>query len=397
MPEIRQPVAPPPEAVAYLDGKGFRPAFHWTDVWGEEHAFQYTVAKATEMDVLKALRQATDRAVKEGVPFEQFRQELTPTLQGLGWWGRQERADSLTGELRQVQLGSPRRLKTIYWANTRSAYAAGQWERAQRTKKALPYFVYELGPSEEHRPMHAAIARRPTVLPVDDPYWRTHYPPNGWGCKCRLRQITKRAAESIGISNEAPTIEYRIYRNKRTGRETAIPIDVDPGWHTNPGLARARTLMDGLTARIEEAGEAEARSAIGDLWAGRGPEAFAKLPPESRVKIPVAISTKAIDRVGGKGSTIMVDSQTVAAKTAKHAAVSVASFGDVQRLLDASDAVVDRPDGSVQFWQRREEGWFVAALAKSAAGFVRLATLFRSDEKRLASARRVERRLRGEE
>jgi uncharacterized protein with gpF-like domain len=29
------------------------------------------------------------------------------------------------------------------------------------------------------RPMHAAWHN--TVLPFDHPFWKTHYPPNGWG------------------------------------------------------------------------------------------------------------------------------------------------------------------------------------------------------------------------
>ena len=37
-----------------------------------------------------------------------------------------------------------------------------------------------------------------TLLPVDDPWWQTHYPPNGWGCKCWVRQVSRREAERLG-------------------------------------------------------------------------------------------------------------------------------------------------------------------------------------------------------
>ena len=26
-----------------------------------------------------------------------------------------------------------------------------------------------------------------TVLPLDDPWWSSHSPQNGWGCKCKSR------------------------------------------------------------------------------------------------------------------------------------------------------------------------------------------------------------------
>ena len=38
----------------------------------------------------------------------------------------------------------------------------------------------------EHRAWHGLI------LPIDHPLWDTHYPPNGWGCRC-LRAWTLRA------------------------------------------------------------------------------------------------------------------------------------------------------------------------------------------------------------
>ena len=82
-------------------------------------------------------------------------------------------------------------------ANRRTAYAAGQWARILRTAKALPYLLYSLGPNRDH---HVAIAG--TILPFDTPFWHTHFPPNGWGCKCRVRQISSRERERL-LTDEA--------------------------------------------------------------------------------------------------------------------------------------------------------------------------------------------------
>jgi uncharacterized protein with gpF-like domain len=169
----------PEQALRYLQGKGWQPAFSYLDVWREEHAFEFTVAKATTRDVLEAIHGDLVKALEQGIPYRQWAKGLTPRLQELGWWGVEELRDPQTGELQLVQLGSPRRLKTIYDANLRTARAAGQWERIERTKESHPYLQYELGPSEHHRPQH--VAWNGTILPVDHVFWNTHFTPNGWG------------------------------------------------------------------------------------------------------------------------------------------------------------------------------------------------------------------------
>lgn len=235
---------PPPEASKFLRNKSLRPSFHWQDVEPEEHAVAFTVAKATQVDVLETIRDEVQRAIDEGVPFAEFQKTLKPRLEKLGWWGKAEMSDPLTGDKITAQLGSPRRLRTIYRANLRSARAAGQWERIQRTKQALPYLEYRLGPSERHRPHHEA--KEGMVLPADDPFWSSWYPPNGWGCKCWVRQLTQRGAETRGIS-ESPEVPMTDVRNKRTGEIKRVPVGIDPGWEQNPGLKRLRHL-ERLTA-----------------------------------------------------------------------------------------------------------------------------------------------------
>jgi uncharacterized protein with gpF-like domain len=28
------------------------------------------------------------------------------------------------------------------------------------------------------------------ILRADDPWWKTHYPPNGWGCQCTVHAVS---------------------------------------------------------------------------------------------------------------------------------------------------------------------------------------------------------------
>jgi len=237
----------PEEAQAYFRQKGWKVSFDWRDTWRQEHAAAFTVAKAMRFDVLSTIRFEVDRAIRDGLTLDQFKKELTPRLQRLGWWGRKDMVDPATGAKVDAQLGSPRRLKTIYRANLRTARAAGQWDRAQRTKRALPYFKYLLGPSEEHREEHVALAG--TILPVDAPFWDTHFPPNGWGCKCHVRQITQREADRSGGVSQTPQIPTTTWRNKRTGKVERLPQGIDPGWDTNAGKARFQAVDKSLAEK----------------------------------------------------------------------------------------------------------------------------------------------------
>ena len=258
---IQFDIAPPPSVTAYWERRAanLRPSFNHRDVWLDGHARAFTVAKAMQADVLSAIRDEVGRAIEEGRTYEQFRKDLKPTLQRLGWWGRKGMVDPQTGKTVQAQLGSPRRLKTIYWANTRTARAAGLWSRAQATKRVLPYFRYGLGPSENHRPHHES--KSGIVLPVDHPFWSQWFPPNGWGCKCWVRQIGAAEAERLGGVSEPPEVPTRTYVNTRLPeghprRRTELPRGIDPGWHGNPGLAaeRDRAIADKVLAASASGG-----------------------------------------------------------------------------------------------------------------------------------------------
>ncbi|MGL5447450.1 MAG: phage minor head protein [Rhabdaerophilum sp.] len=258
----------PKEVVDYFDRRPSVPTFDWRDLAPHEHALAHTVAKTAGFNVLEDLRGAIRKAVVDRVPYEQFRDELIPLLRKKGWWGEKKVPDEKTGELVKAQLGSLRRLQILYWANVHSAHAAGEWQRIERNKEFLPYLTYVASVSERKRPLHLSWVG--ITLPVEDAWWRSHYPPNGWNCKCSVRQVGDREAGRLHKQHgkdKAPPLDERDWLNKRTGQTEKVPAGIDPGWQTNSGLLRDRTITGQLQGALDRMPEDARRLAVEKLAA----------------------------------------------------------------------------------------------------------------------------------
>lgn len=261
----------PPEVSNFFRAKELRPSFSWLDVWKEEHAYSFTVAKAVDVELLATFKRSIQTAIDNGQGFETWRAELLPELARQGWIGKRLVEDPQgRWAPKEVDFSSPRRLQTIFWSNVRAARAAGQWERAQRSKKALPYFVYVHTTALEPRAEHLQWVG--LILPVDHPFWNTHFPPNGWGCKCSVRQTTRREAEKLlaqpGYTDDPGDFQRTVtFVNRRTGRVTQEPAGIDPGWGVNVGRARAQVLVDRLRSQLGDLPRDEAEAIWRDFVA----------------------------------------------------------------------------------------------------------------------------------
>ena len=247
----------PRDAVEYLRGQGLGVSWDWHDTWEAAHARAFVVAKAVRVDVLSTVREAVDRALASGQTRREFVAELEPKLRSLGWWGRQV-VEAPDGTSQEVQLGSPRRLKTIYDTNMRVSLAAGQYRRHLENVDSRPYWQYEAMDDGRTRPSHRALDR--LVFRHDDPFWRTHYPPNGFNCRCTVRALTPRQVEREGLhvnksgeDGHLVPVQQVVGVDRQTGEEIIRPgteyvmphtagglsMTPDPGWNYNPGRTGA--------------------------------------------------------------------------------------------------------------------------------------------------------------
>lgn len=219
-----KPIAPvPKEALKYFKKKKLKPSFSHQEVWREEHTNAFTIAKITNERILGDLQNIIERSISEGTTFVEFKRQAMPLLEQAGWVPHAKEFGGVAS-----------RLETIYDTNMRMARAAGQWQRIQRNKKAMPYGLYMLGPSANHRDEHVSWAG--TILPIDDPWWQTHMPPNGYGCKCHIRAISKWEFQKRGGKIITPEdFGTEPFENKVTGKIFHVPVGIDPGFDYNPG------------------------------------------------------------------------------------------------------------------------------------------------------------------
>ena len=338
---FRFPGPVPREALEFFRAKGVRPSFSYLDAAAEEHALSFTVAKSAGFDILKDVREALAEHLAGGGTLRSFSAELTPILKEKGWWGVGEVEDPQTGERTAAQLGSPRRLRTIFRANMRSARAAGQWARIQRTKTTHPYLLYQLGPSREHREEH--VDWRGTLLPADDPWWADHFPPNGWGCKCWVRQASRREAERLGGVTDAPERHPVEWTNPRTGRTMAVDRGLDPSWASNPGRDRERTLAADTIGKLAELPEDLGRAAVREFV--DSPLLERHLSGRARGDLPVGwLDPESREALGVQAPVVRMTPRTAEKEADRHAYIQPE---DWRRLLPAlfhdADLVVPHP------------------------------------------------------
>lgn len=219
------------EQIAFFRQKLNIPTNAWTDIYNSEHDYAFVVAGANRDDLLADFRTAVDKAIADGNTLEQFRKDFDSIVAKYGW---------------DYNGGRNWRSNVIYDTNLRGSYGAGRYEQLQAQTSTLPYWRYRHSDAVEE-PREDHLKWDNLVLRADDPWWQTHYAPNGWGCGCYVEGLTEDDLRALGKTgpDKAPPIAWQVreigQRSPNGPITVRVPEGIDPGFEHAPGQNRLQS------------------------------------------------------------------------------------------------------------------------------------------------------------
>lgn len=346
------------EQLAFFRQKLNLPTERYDDILKELHDRAFIVAGAAKADLLRDFRVSVDKAIAEGKSLQWFREQFDAIVQRHGW--------DHTG-------GRDWRSRVIYRTNLSASYAAGRYQ--QLTDPDLlasrPYWKYIHNDTVLHpRPLHVSWSG--LVLKHDDPWWQSHFPPNGWGCRCRVSAVDASDHEGASAPDDGVYV-----KEDRFGVRHVIPEGVDFGWDYAPGRSNAELLrqmitkQDGADWRLARANVAElvAADVFGRFLNGQ-------LPGEFPVAVLGADEKKLL---GSETQVVLLSRESVKDHLDKHPEIRLDDYRLAQQIIDQGDIYLQ--GDSRLIYLLLDGVWYRAALKRTADGKKNyFLTLFRNDK-----------------
>lgn len=211
------------EAIEYSQGrKVLLPSQYYGEMQGRSRAMAFSIAGIASRDQLQGVLDSLTNILKSGGTFDTWKKDAAV-----------------------AELGLPNhRLDNIFRTNMQSAYNQGHWTKQQASKDRRPYLMYDAVNDNRTRPSHSQLDN--VIRHIDDPFWETHYPPNGFRCRCTTLNLTEKQAIARGGVTPDPPEGW---------------IAPDKGWDYNPGanmpegLAKSTEALPRGDSRLQKAME----------------------------------------------------------------------------------------------------------------------------------------------
>lgn len=348
-------------AVDFFRRKVNVPARSWDAIWQQEHDVGFMVAGATKADLIQDMRNIVGQVTENSDGLHGFRKNFDQVVNKHGWG---------------YNGGRNWRTRVIYETNLYQAHNAGRYAQIQKVKKFRPYLRYRHNDAVEHpRPEH--LAWDSLILPVDDPWWDTHMPMNGWGCKCFVQSLNERDLKKLGKSGPdiAPPInmvEKSIGVRGPNPRTVRVPKGVDPGFAYTPGKRYSELI--GQVA--EKAGKLDydiGKAFTKELVASPAFTRWMTSPPAGF--FPVARLPN--DHAGAINATARyaaISAETARKQLKEHPEIPFSDYSKIQGVVDQGERI---QDGKSIIYLLTEEDGHVVVIKSTVTGQALFLTSFR--------------------
>jgi len=118
------------------------------------------------------VRKKVGELIMAGSPTKQAVEELREMLDDMGAGGVKETA-----------------LETVFRTQLQTAFNAGRWQEDQDPDIQEILWGYKYVTAGDDRVRESHMAWDGVTLPKDHEFWLTHWPPNGWNCRCQVIPI----------------------------------------------------------------------------------------------------------------------------------------------------------------------------------------------------------------
>ena len=204
----------PNEAAAdYIRGKAVADPKNFGALPDQLKQRAFTVAGIEQLDAVKKIRDAVAQ-LPEGASWDEAKKDIAEHLSPfIG-----------SGDANVDAAAAKARAEFLLRTHGFQAYAVSRHQQQMATAKSFPYWKYETVGDNRVRAGHAALDGK--VLRADDPWWKTHYPPWDWGCRCIVVALDEDDAEELGISKSGD-MPWPEHSESFAFDPTNVALDID--------------------------------------------------------------------------------------------------------------------------------------------------------------------------
>jgi SPP1 gp7 family putative phage head morphogenesis protein len=193
---------PAQEAVDFIRRKAPLRKAQFEKLPRELQALAFTINGINAADALQEIRD-TVAELPAGALFKDVQKKVAAKLQQYVGADQLELLEATPEEVKKQKQKLMARARGIIRQHGNQAYAVTAYQDLEENGDIFPYWKYLTVGDEHVRDTHRAL--NGLVLPKAHEFWKTHYPPWEYGCRCQVVPVTAR--------------EYERYKERDAGKE----------------------------------------------------------------------------------------------------------------------------------------------------------------------------------